>query len=127
MPVSAARSPAVILVVEDDPLIAMSTVDMLEDLGHTAIEANSARQALEILQSGRRVDLLMSDQSMPGMTGVELIEIARAQRPELAVLLATGYAELPAGKGSDLPRLSKPYQQAQLAAEIARLLNARQV
>ena len=116
---------ATILVVDDDPLIAMSTVDMLEDLGHTVIEANSGKQALEILQSGQSVDLLMTDQAMPGMTGIELIEIVRPQHPELPVLLATGYADLPAGKWSDLPRLAKPYQQAQLEAEVGRLLSGR--
>jgi len=116
---------ATILVVDDDALIAMSTVDMLEDLGHTVIEANSAKQALEILQSGQTIDLLMTDQAMPGMTGIELIEIVRPQRPDLPVLLATGYADLPAGKWSDLPRLAKPYQQAQLEAEVGKLLSGR--
>jgi PAS domain S-box-containing protein len=116
---------ATILVVDDDPLIAMSTVDMLEDLGHTVIEANSAKQALEILQSGQAIDLLMTDQAMPGMTGIELIEIVRPQHPDLPVLLATGYADLPAGKWSNLPRLAKPYQQAQLEAEVGRLLSGR--
>ena len=116
---------ATILVVDDDPLIAMSTVDMLEDLGHTVIEANSAKQALEILQSGQVIDLLMTDQAMPGMTGIELIEIVRPQRPDLPVLLATGYADLPAGKWANLPRLAKPYQQAQLEAEVGKLLSGR--
>jgi CheY-like chemotaxis protein len=116
---------ATILVVDDDPLIAMSTVDMLEDLGHTVIEANSAKQALEILQSGQSIDLLMTDQAMPGMTGIELIEIVRPLHPDLPVLLATGYADLPAGKWSNLPRLAKPYLQAQLEAEVGRLLSGR--
>ncbi|MDF2116820.1 response regulator [Roseiarcaceae bacterium H3SJ34-1] len=116
---------ATILVVDDDPLIAMSTVDMLEDLGHKVIEANSAKQALEILQSGQSIDLLMTDQAMPGMTGTELIEMVRPQHPDLPVLLATGYADLPAGKWANLPRLAKPYQQAQLEAEVGRLLSGR--
>jgi PAS domain S-box-containing protein len=111
-----------ILVVDDDPLVAMSTVGMLEDLGHTVIEANSARQALEVLEAGQQVDLMMTDHAMPGMTGVELAKIALGKRPDLPVLLATGYADLPAGQTPDLPRLTKPYQQAQLRAEIERLL-----
>jgi CheY-like chemotaxis protein len=113
---------ATILVVDDDPLIAMSTVDMLEDLGHTVIEANSAKQALAIVEGGQELDLMMTDQAMPGMTGTELAQIVRAQRPNLPVLLATGYADLPAGQKSDLPRLSKPYHQSQLQSEIERLL-----
>ncbi|HUO93176.1 MAG TPA: response regulator [Rhizomicrobium sp.] len=115
---------ATILVVDDDPLIAMSTVDMLEDLGHTVIEANSAHRALEIIEGGASVDLVMTDQAMPGMTGVQLAEILRRKRPEMPILLATGYADLPAGQQSMLPRLSKPYHQAQLRSEINRLLQA---
>jgi PAS domain S-box-containing protein len=117
-----ASRPATILVVDDDPLIAMSTVDMLEDLGHTVIEANSAKRALEILDAGQAVDLMMTDHAMPGMTGVELARIVRGRCPNMPVLLATGYADIPAGQMSNLPRLAKPYQQAQLRAEIDRLL-----
>jgi PAS domain S-box-containing protein len=113
---------ATILLVDDDPLIAMSTADMLEDLGHTVIETHSAERALEILDAGQPVDLIMTDQAMPGMTGIEFAEVVRGRQPGLPVLLATGYADLPAGKTTDLPRLSKPYRQEQLQAEIDRLL-----
>jgi signal transduction histidine kinase/DNA-binding response OmpR family regulator len=115
---------ATILVVDDDPLIAMSTVDMLEDLGHVVIEANSGKRALEIIDAGRDIDLMMTDQAMPGMTGIQLAEIVRAKRPHLPVLLATGYTDLPTSKLANLPRLSKPYHQAQLQAEIEKLLDA---
>jgi PAS domain S-box-containing protein len=120
-PASFART-ATILVVDDDPLIATSTVDMLEDLGHTVIGVNSGAHALQIINDGKRLDLLMTDQAMPGMTGIQLAEIVHRVRPELPVLLATGYTDLPAGKLVNLPRLSKPYQQAQLQAEIEKLL-----
>jgi CheY-like chemotaxis protein len=102
----------------------MSTVDMLEDLGHQVIEANSGAAALEGLQSERRLDLLITDYSMPRITGVQLAKAARELRPELPILLATGYAELPDGVDIDLPRLNKPYQQDQLAAEIASILKS---
>jgi CheY-like chemotaxis protein len=121
--VSPERS-ATILVVDDDPLIAMSTAGMLEDLGHTVIEANSGTQALEILRTGRNVDLMVTDLAMPGMNGVELTARVRETHPQLPVLLATGYAELPSVKGSGLPRLTKPYEQADLKAEVDRLLGA---
>ncbi|MEO7026575.1 MAG: response regulator, partial [Caulobacteraceae bacterium] len=114
--------PATILVVDDDALIAMSTVDMLEDLGHTVLEAHSGSEALEVLRSGTAIDLMMTDQAMPGMTGVELARIVRGERPDLPILLATGYAELPSEAEIDLPRLAKPYQQAQLRKEIDRLI-----
>ena len=113
---------ATILVVDDDALIAMSTVDMLTDLGHTVLEAHSGAQALDLLRDEQAVDLLLTDYAMPGMTGVELGEAARALRADLPVLLATGYAELPEGTATDLPRLAKPYTQHQLAAMIGKLL-----
>jgi PAS domain S-box-containing protein len=114
-----------ILVVDDDALINMNTVDMIEDLGHTVLEAYSGRQALEILNSGKQIDALITDYAMPGMTGVELASKARELRPGLPVLLATGYADLPSGTTTDLPRLAKPYQQAELAAHLSRLLAQR--
>jgi PAS domain S-box-containing protein len=116
-----AGSSATILVVDDDPLIAMSTVEMLEDLGHRAIECNSAAQAIKILKDGLDIDLMLTDQAMPGMTGLELAEIARKERPKMPILLATGYADLPASQ-IKLPRLSKPYLQTELQEEINRLL-----
>jgi PAS domain S-box-containing protein len=114
---------AIILVVDDDPLIAMSTVEMLEDLGHRAIECNSAAQALDVLKNGQEIDLMLTDQAMPGMTGIELAELAHKERPKMPILLATGYADLPASQ-IKLPRLSKPYLQSELQEEINRLLNA---
>jgi PAS domain S-box-containing protein len=113
---------ATILVVDDDALIAMSTTDMLEDLGHEVIETHSGARAVAVLRDDRRIDLLITDFSMPGMTGVELAHSARRLRPDLPILLATGYAELPNGEAIDLPRLAKPYLQSELAAEIAKLL-----
>lgn len=118
----ASTSTGRILVVDDDPLIAMSAVDMLEDLGHTVIRANSGTRALELLETDPAVDVVMTDHVMPGMTGLELAEIVRRKWPNLRVLLATGFADLPGHERTDLPRLSKPYHQAQLQAEINRLL-----
>ena len=113
-----------ILMVDDDALIAMSSVDMLEDLGHAVTEANSGAEALRILESGEAFDLMITDYSMPGMTGGQLAKAVRDMLPDLPILLATGYADLPPGAGIDLPRLGKPYTQDQLAAEIAKALNS---
>jgi signal transduction histidine kinase/CheY-like chemotaxis protein len=121
VPRHAARS-AVILFVDDDPLIAMSTTEMLEDLGHRVIPASSGRHALEILRSGEPLDLMMTDHVMPGMTGVELAAHSREVRPLLPILLATGYADLPEGSQVDLPRLAKPYHQDQLRDRLDQLL-----
>jgi CheY-like chemotaxis protein len=119
-----AASPATILLVEDDALIALSTVDLLEDLGFQVVEANSGSEALGILRSETPVDLIVTDYAMPGMTGLELAGAARDIRPDLPVLLATGYAELPTGSSTDLPRLAKPFRQDQLAREIAKALGS---
>ena len=117
---ASASARATILVVDDDALIATSTAYLLEDLGHNVIEANSGAKALEILREGHKVDLLITDYSMPRMTGLQLAKAARELRPNLPILLATGYADLPKGAEVDIPRLRKPYQQHQLVAEIAK-------
>jgi signal transduction histidine kinase/CheY-like chemotaxis protein len=112
----------VLLFVDDDFLISLSTASLLEDLGHTVIKASSGADALVVLRDGRDIDLMITDYAMPGMTGLQLAEEARRLRPDLPILLATGYADLPASAALELPRLSKPYQQRQLAEQIAHLL-----
>ena len=123
---AAAEQPAkrrgVLLFVDDDFLISLSTASLLEDLGHTVIKALSGPDALDILRDGKAVDVMITDYAMPGMTGLQLAEEARRLRPGLPILLATGYADLPADTTLDLPRLSKPYQQRQLAEQVAHLL-----
>lgn len=110
-----AAAPMVVLVVDDDSLVLMSTVAMLEDLGHIVIEANSGMQALDLLERNHGIEAMMTDQAMPLLTGVQLAAQARVQRPQLPIILASGYAELPQGSGSDLIRLRKPYRQEDLA------------
>jgi signal transduction histidine kinase len=126
-PATAQNAPSVqrearILFVDDDALIAMSTVDMLEDLGHAVVEASSGAEALKIIEDDGTIDLLITDHAMPRMTGSELAKAVRLLRPRLPILLATGYADLPEGDDLNLPRLAKPYDQAQLACEIQKLL-----
>lgn len=117
----ASRGVLRILFVDDDALIAMSSVDLLEDLGHHVTQAGSGEQALAVLESDAEIDLMITDFSMPRMNGGELSRHARDLRPDLPILLATGYAELPEGGMIDLPRLAKPYMQRQLEEEIARM------
>ena len=116
-------SPALtILLVDDDALVVTSTVSMLEDFGHDVIDADSGASALDILQDGRSIDLLITDYSMPKMNGAQLAMAARKLRPDLPILLVSGYAELPQGTDLKLPRLGKPYQPEQLAAEITKVM-----
>ncbi|MGN6279589.1 MAG: PAS domain S-box protein, partial [Sphingomonas sp.] len=77
------QRPLRIVVVDDDSLVLMNTVALLEDLGHEAIEVESAQQALARFADDPAIDLLITDQAMPGMTGVELIREARALIPDL--------------------------------------------
>ncbi|MGZ5901930.1 MAG: ATP-binding protein [Reyranella sp.] len=120
--VGTSKRHATVLFVDDDFLISLSTASLLEDLGHTVIKAPSGPAALEVLKDDKPVDLMITDYAMPGMTGLQLAEEARKLRPDLPILLATGYADLPARASFELPRLSKPYMQKQLAEQITSLL-----
>jgi CheY-like chemotaxis protein len=107
-----------VLVVDDDPLVLMNTAAMLEDLGHEVLEAISGEQALRMLRRGNGVDLVITDQLMPGMTGSQLIAVIRSERPELPIILATGYSEFQTATDASVPRLAKPFVQADLARAI---------
>jgi CheY-like chemotaxis protein len=116
-----AGSGLTILAVDDDALVLMSTSAMIEDLGHTVLEATSAREALEILRKAENVSLVITDQAMPDMTGVELAAAIRKDRPALPIILATGYSDLPAGS-PDYPMLGKPFTEKDIARAIAEAL-----
>ena len=104
-----------VIAVDDDPLVLMNTAAMLEDLGHIVTEARSGAEAIAHIRSGVPVDLVVTDHAMPQMTGSELVQLLRAERPGLPIVLATGYAELPRGSVVDVPKLSKPFRQQELA------------
>ncbi|MGY6282084.1 PAS domain S-box protein [Methylorubrum extorquens] len=104
-----------VLVVDDDPLVLMNTGAMLEDLGHEVLEATSGEQALRVLRRAESIDLVITDQMMPGMTGVQLIDALKAERADLPVILASGYAELPEDRLTGIVRLGKPFEQVDLA------------
>ncbi len=109
----------VVLAVDDDSLVLMNTVALLEDMGHKVFEATSAREALDLLRR-ETVDLVISDQAMPQMTGTQLAAEIRTTWPELPIILATGYAELPSDSDPGLLRLLKPFRQEDLRRSIAR-------
>ncbi|KRE18326.1 histidine kinase [Bosea sp. Root381] len=106
-----------ILAVDDDGLVLMNTVALLEDLGHQVIEAQSGKEALAIFDAS--VDLVITDHAMPGMTGAELVGELINRRPALPIILATGYAQLPAGLPATVKRLAKPFWQNELDQAIA--------
>jgi PAS domain S-box-containing protein len=109
-----------ILAVDDDGLVLFNTLAMLEDLGHSVLEARSGPEALDILEKNP-VDLVITDQAMPQMSGMQLIAAIKERWPGLPVILATGYAELPAGATQGMPKLAKPFSETDLASTITRL------
>ncbi|MDF4004421.1 response regulator [Luteibacter sp. PPL201] len=110
-----------VLSVDDDDLVRATTVEMLEDLGYTVFSSPSGDDALRVLER-TAVDLVITDHAMPRMTGAQLATQIRSRWPSVPVVMATGYAELPAGMQLDLPRLAKPYSQASLAEVVRRTL-----
>ncbi len=111
-----------VLLVEDDPLVMTATAAMLEDLGHTVVEASSGEVALTILRENPSVDLVVTDHAMPGMTGLELAERIGGEWPGMPILLASGHAELPERASIAVPRLTKPFRRDELEIAIASIV-----
>jgi len=122
-----AGSGETVLVVDDEPTVRMLIVDVLEDLGYTALEAGEGTSALGTLRSDARIDLLITDVGLPGgMNGRQLADAAREHRPDLKVLFITGYAENAVlGHGHLDPGmhvLTKPFALEALATRIRDLI-----
>jgi CheY-like chemotaxis protein len=103
---------AKVLVVEDVALIRMTTVEMVEAIGFTAVSAADAREALVLLQEDQGISILLTDLGLPGMSGRQLLEEALRLRPGLKVIVASGYRE--DGLGADIGVLRKPFDLQQL-------------
>ncbi len=108
------------LVVDDEDLVRMTTSEMLQDIGYDTVEMASAYEAEDFLRKGGQVELVVTDHLMPGITGAQLAATIRANWPDIAVLLISGYAA-PEGVPADLPRLTKPFKHDGLSAAIAEL------
>lgn len=117
-----------VMVVEDDPSVRLIVLEVLEELGYEAIEAVDADSAIPILQSDRRIDLLVSDVGLPGMNGRQLADVARETRPDLRVLFITGYAENAAIRSGFLAEgmemMTKPFAVEALAMKIRDILES---
>ena len=111
------------LLVDDEPLVRASTADMLTELGYEVVEADSGQDALAAIDL-RVPDLVITDHLMPGLSGTDLARLLAAERPGLPVLIVSGYADLD-GLPPDIPRLTKPFRQVDLAECIAQLRSAR--
>jgi CheY-like chemotaxis protein len=115
---AAAHPTYVVLAVDDDERARLNTVTMLEDLGHTVLQAHSGEQALEVLSREPAVDLVVTDMAMPVMSGLDLCSAAQSLYPSLRFVLATGAGEAPDREEPALLRLSKPFLQFDLARVI---------
>jgi signal transduction histidine kinase len=128
-PVSATQGMGeTILVVEDEPVVRSLVIEVLDDLGYQTLEAGDASEALPIIESAQRIDLLVSDVGLPGMNGRQLAEIARQHRPGLKVLFATGYAESATASdflGPDMAVITKPFAIDALASKVREMLGVQ--
>ncbi|CAN1600742.1 response regulator [Pseudomonas sp. B21-028] len=117
-----------VLIVEDDPAVRVLVSSVLGELGYTFLEASDANGAVPILQSGQRIDLLISDVGLPGMNGRQLAEVGRQIRPDLRVLFITGYAEHAAVRGGFLDpgmqMITKPFTFDLLTAKVREMIGA---
>jgi DNA-binding response OmpR family regulator len=116
----------VVLVVEDEQVVRDLVVDLLTELGYRSLQAVDGPSGLAIIQSGVRIDLLITDVGLPGFNGRQLADAACAQRPGLKVLFMTGYAHNAAvGHGLLAPgmeMISKPFALEALAMRIREMI-----
>ncbi|CAM3399752.1 PAS domain-containing protein [Pseudomonas floridensis] len=116
-----------VMIVDDEPTIRMLVAEVLEDQGYIPIEAGEGASALKILESDKRIDLLVTDVGLPGgMNGRQLADAARVIRPDLKVLFITGYAENAIiGNGHLDPGmwvLTKPFTMEAFASRIYEMI-----
>jgi PAS domain S-box-containing protein len=121
-PAMQAQAGETVLLVEDEPGVRMLIFDLLDELGYAVLEAADGEQAIPFLESGWRIDLLVTDIGLPGINGRQLADLARRHRPDLKVLLISGYAEQAAARsdflGTGMELLNKPFTIDALAARI---------
>ncbi len=118
-----------VLVIDDESTVRMLIVDALAELGYACAEAADGPSGLKILESGHRIDLLITDVGLPGgLNGRQVADAARASRPDLKVLFITGYAENAVLNHGHIERgmevLTKPFAVSDLASRVDRMLRA---
>ncbi|MGS0997233.1 PAS domain S-box protein [Rhodanobacter sp. UC4451_H18] len=115
----------VVLVVEDEQVVRQVVVEVLHQLGYAVLEAPDADAALAALESHGHLHMLISDISLPGMSGRSLADTLRARQPELKVLLMTGYAaDAASSKGfaAGMELITKPFTVSALTERLQRML-----
>ena len=118
-----------VLIVEDDPAVRVLVSQVLSELGYAFVEAGDADNALPIIESSQRIDLMISDVGLPGMNGRQLAEIGRQIRPDLKVLFITGYAEHAAVRGGFLDPgmqlITKPFTFDLLTVKVREMIHIK--
>ncbi|WP_269219761.1 PAS domain S-box protein [Brevundimonas vesicularis] len=122
-----AQAGETVMVVDDEPTVRMLVAEILHELGYQCIEASDGVAGLKLLQSGARIDLLVTDVGLPGgMNGRQMADAARIDRPDLKVLFITGYAEnAVVGNGHLDPGMhvmTKPFAMEALGSRIRELI-----
>jgi signal transduction histidine kinase len=116
-----------ILVVEDNDKVRQATMSRLESLSYAVLEASTGPEAITLLQSGEPIALVFSDIVMPGgMTGYDVAERVRSMKPELKVVLTSGYSDMPLAASEGVRAikvLGKPYTREQLACALREALD----
>jgi CheY-like chemotaxis protein len=121
---TAARGGEVVLVVEDEPDVRGIAIAFLKSLGYAGLVAANAEEALAVLRTHPRIDLLFSDVVLgSGMTGVDLAHEAMRQNPLLPVLLTSGYEHAMLDDDAPFPLLRKPYSREDFAAAVRQALD----
>src|SRR6058998_775634 len=114
-----------ILYVDDEPAIGLILQDTLERLGHSAIGAQNVPEALGALARGD-IDLIISDFRMPGLSGLEFLELLKDQGRDIPLIMLTGYATIEhavaAIKAGAVDYITKPLQPEQLEHAVAQAL-----
>jgi len=111
-----------VLLIDDEDLVRFATGEMLRELGHDVTDVGSGPEALDLLAGGLEVDAVVTDYKMPRMDGAELARRIRESRPSLPVLIITGYTGI-SDDTLNLPRLAKPFGQAEIALALANLMD----
>ncbi|MBS0504415.1 MAG: response regulator [Proteobacteria bacterium] len=105
------------LLIDDEELVRASVGAMLADLGYAVTEAESGAAALDLIDSHRPFDLIVTDHLMPGMTGTEFAEEVRRRAPDQRIVIISGYSDID-DIAPDFTRLAKPFRQEELAEAI---------
>jgi len=120
-----AKDVAIVLVVEDEPLLRLAGIDLIEAAGYEAVAASDATEAIAILESRDDIRVVFTDVDMPrGVDGMRLAAIIRDRWPPIKVIVVSGHIEDP---GDVIPAetvfFSKPYREEQIVATIRQMLS----